>query len=32
MINLESAGSMGGALLFQATSREMLEAFAHAPL
>ncbi|TXT09032.1 hypothetical protein VHUM_02506 [Vanrija humicola] len=32
MINLESAGSMGGALLFQATSREMLEAFSHAPL
>jgi Zn-dependent M28 family amino/carboxypeptidase len=31
MINLEAAGTTGGALLFQATSKEMVEAFAHAP-
>ncbi len=30
-INLEAAGTTGGALLFQATSREMVEAYAHAP-
>ncbi|WVF71126.1 hypothetical protein IAT40_005923 [Kwoniella sp. CBS 6097] len=30
-INLEAAGTTGGALLFQATSREMIEAYAHAP-
>ncbi|WVO15261.1 hypothetical protein L204_102917 [Cryptococcus depauperatus] len=31
VINLEAAGSTGGALLFQATSKEMIEAFKHAP-
>ncbi|WVQ80122.1 hypothetical protein IAT38_002223 [Cryptococcus sp. DSM 104549] len=31
MINLEAAGSTGGALLFQATSKEMIEAYSHAP-
>lgn len=31
VINLEAAGTTGGALLFQATSREMIEAFWHAP-
>lgn len=31
VINLEAAGTSGGALLFQATSKEMIEAFAHAP-
>jgi hypothetical protein len=31
VINLESAGTSGGALLFQATSREMIEAYSHAP-
>ncbi|OXG17593.1 hypothetical protein C367_05083 [Cryptococcus neoformans Ze90-1] len=31
MINLEAAGSTGGALLFQATSKEMIEAYVHAP-
>ncbi|ORY22823.1 hypothetical protein BCR39DRAFT_550650 [Naematelia encephala] len=31
MINLEAAGSMGGALLFQATSAEMIDAYSHAP-
>ena len=31
VINLEAAGTTGGALLFQATSKEMIEAFAHAP-
>lgn len=31
VINLEAAGTTGGALLFQATSREMIEAFRHAP-
>jgi Zn-dependent M28 family amino/carboxypeptidase len=31
VINLEAAGTTGGALLFQATSKEMIEAFSHAP-
>ncbi|KAL7420634.1 hypothetical protein Q5752_004585 [Cryptotrichosporon argae] len=31
IINLEAAGSTGGALLFQATSREMIEAYSHVP-
>lgn len=31
VINLEAAGTTGGALLFQATSREMIDAFRHAP-
>ncbi|OCF60854.1 hypothetical protein L486_00497 [Kwoniella mangroviensis CBS 10435] len=31
MINLEAAGSTGGALLFQATSKEMIEAYSHSP-
>jgi Zn-dependent M28 family amino/carboxypeptidase len=31
VINLEAAGTSGGALLFQATSREMIEAYSHAP-
>lgn len=31
VINLEAAGTTGGALLFQATSKEMVEAFSHAP-
>jgi hypothetical protein len=31
VINLEAAGSTGGALLFQATSKEMVEAFSYAP-
>jgi len=31
LINLEAAGTTGGALLFQATSKEMVEAFSHAP-
>lgn len=31
VINLEAAGTTGGALLFQATSKEMIEAFQHAP-
>lgn len=31
MINLEAAGTTGGALLFQATSKEMIEAFSHSP-
>lgn len=31
IINLEAAGTKGGALLFQATSKEMIEAFSHAP-
>ncbi|WWC69875.1 uncharacterized protein I206_103818 [Kwoniella pini CBS 10737] len=31
VINLEAAGSTGGALLFQATSQEMIEAYSHAP-
>ncbi|WVQ99736.1 hypothetical protein IAU59_006878 [Kwoniella sp. CBS 9459] len=30
-INLEAAGTTGGALLFQATSREMVEAYSRAP-
>lgn len=29
---LLAAGSTGGALLFQATSKEMIEAYVHAPL
>jgi hypothetical protein len=31
MFNLEAAGTTGGALLFQATSQEMIDAFSHAP-
>lgn len=31
VINLEAAGATGGALLFQATSKEMIEAYSHAP-
>ncbi|KIR69961.1 hypothetical protein I310_06278 [Cryptococcus deuterogattii CA1014] len=31
IINLEAAGSTGGALLFQATSKEMIEAYMHVP-
>lgn len=31
VINLEAAGTTGGALLFQATSKEMIEAFKHTP-
>jgi Zn-dependent M28 family amino/carboxypeptidase len=31
VINLEAAGTTGGALLFQATSAEMIEAFKHCP-
>lgn len=31
VINLEAAGTTGGALLFQATSKEMIEAYSHAP-
>lgn len=31
VINLEAAGTTGGALLFQATSKEMIDAFKHAP-
>lgn len=31
VINLEAAGTTGGALLFQATSREMIEAFEVVP-
>lgn len=31
VINLEAAGSTGGALLFQATSKEMIEAYSKVP-
>jgi Zn-dependent M28 family amino/carboxypeptidase len=31
VINLEAAGTTGGALLFQATSQEMIEAYSHVP-
>lgn len=31
MFNLEAAGTTGGALLFQATSQEMIDAFSHTP-
>lgn len=31
VINLEAAGTTGPALLFQATSKEMIEAYAHVP-
>ncbi|WRT66692.1 uncharacterized protein IL334_003653 [Kwoniella shivajii] len=31
VINLEAAGTTGGAMLFQATSKEMVEAYSHAP-
>ncbi|WVR06737.1 hypothetical protein IAU60_003772 [Kwoniella sp. DSM 27419] len=31
VINLEAAGTTGGALLFQATSQEMIEAYSRAP-
>lgn len=31
MFNLEAAGTTGGALLFQATSQEMIDAFSKSP-
>jgi Zn-dependent M28 family amino/carboxypeptidase len=31
VINLEAAGSTGGALLFQATSREAIETYSQVP-
>jgi Zn-dependent M28 family amino/carboxypeptidase len=31
VINLEAAGTTGGALVFQATSKEMIEAYATVP-